>query len=203
MAFFVADFTVFSPWRACMSMRGESDLNRLVTALFLSWLLHAMLLFASFVFADRPVPALASEEVASILFARLGPLGHDENASPRPGSVGSKQAQAKPAQAEKETFLTSDKLTKRPRPIGEVNLEIPEAALLKRSGHLVLKLWIDNLGKVVSIEIDQTDLPEKFTRAVAATFGKARFEPGELYGRPVGSIMKIEITHHDDGLTPP
>lgn len=184
-------------------MRSASDLNRLVAALFLSWLLHAMLLFASFLATEGPAPELASKDVANILFARLVPISNEEVSAPGPRPEGTKEARAKPPHAEKEPFFTANQLTKRPRPKGNVDLDLPEAALLTTHGALVIKLWIDSLGRVVSIEFQNTELPAAFTAAVAATFGRARFEPGEIYGRPVGSIMKIEISLDEDALSSP
>lgn len=184
-------------------MRSASDLNRLYTALFISWLLHAMLLFASFFGMDSTVPELASKEGANILFARLVPISKDEVSARGPRPEGTKEAGAKPPHAEKEPFFAASQLTKRPRPKGNVDLDLPEARLLTTSGALVMTLWIDSLGRVVSIEFQNTALPEAFTAAVAATFGRARFEPGEIYGRPVGSIMKIEVFLDDDALSSP
>jgi hypothetical protein len=184
-------------------MRSASDLNRLYTALFLSWLLHAMLLFASFLGMDSPAPEQASKEVADVLIARLAPLGSGAVTPGGPRPAGAKEARANPPRAEKEPFFNADQLTKRPRPKGNVDLDIPEAGLLKSSDALVMRLWIDSLGRVVSIEIQNTDLPKPFTAAVAATFGRARFEPGEMYGRPVGSIMKIEVSLDDQALSSP
>jgi len=184
-------------------MRNVSDLNRLYTALFISWLVHAMLLFASFLGIESPAPELASKEVANILIARLAPFSSGEASSRGTQPEGTKEARANPPHTEKEPFFTADQLTKRPRPKGKVDLDFPEAELLTTSGALVMRLWIDSLGRVVSIEFQNTDLPEEFTTAVAATFGRARFEPGEIYGRPVGSIMKIEVSLDDDPLSSP
>lgn len=184
-------------------MRNASDLNRLYTALFLSWLLHALLLFASFLSTDSPAPEQAAQEVADVLIARLVPPGSGEASPGGPRAAGAKEASATPPQAKNEPFFSADQLTKRPRPKGNVDLDIPEAGLLTTSAPLVMRLWIDSLGRVVSIEIQNTDLPKPFTAAVAATFGRARFEPGEMYGRPVGSIMKIEISLDDEALSSP
>ena len=184
-------------------IRGASDLNRLYTALFISWLVHAMLLFASFFGIESPAPELASKNAANILSVRLVPFSNGDVSAHGPLPEGTKEARANPPHAEKEPFFAANQLTKRPRPKGNVDLDLPEAGPLTTSGALVMRLWIDSLGRVVSIEMQNTDLPEAFTAAVAATFGRARFEPGEIYGRPVGSIMKIEISLDDDALSSP
>ena len=196
-------------------MHSEPDLNRLYAALLLSGLLHAILVFASLPSADSHAPDSVLTDTTHVLKARLY-LGTDAKiTSPVPGpndrravattAPGEDKAgpdgtrnQAKEQSnppAQKDPFYSADQLTKHPRSKGKVDLAIPEARLLTDPGSLVLNLWIDNFGKVVSVEIDKTDLPEEYATAVAQTFSKLRFEPGEIHGRPVRSILRIEITH--------
>jgi hypothetical protein len=177
-------------------MRTESDLNHLYAALLLSCLLHAMLLFASPWLMEKSAPTLASRDAENSLVARLVPLRSAEGTAPDPRLDDRKQAQAAPQNSKKESFFPEDKLTKLPHFKGEMILDIPEARQLTSSGSMVMRLWIDSLGRVTSIEIDETNLPPEYTSAVAATFSKIRFEPGEINGRPVGGILKFEVTHN-------
>jgi hypothetical protein len=202
MAFFVADFTFFGPRLARCAMHSEPDLNRLHAALLLSGLLHAMLLLALPWLLDGPAPTLASNVAENTLIARLGPLRSEDVPEPGPRRDDTKQAPAGPPTADKEPFFPESKLTRLPKPIGDMGLDIPEARQLSSSGSMAIRLWIDRMGKVVSMEIDQTDLPVEFASAVAAAFGKMRFEPGEINGRPVGSILRFEITHNSAALLP-
>jgi len=106
------------------------------------------------------------------------------------------------------TYYTSDQLTKRPRPTSEPRLDVPASAPSFASGKVVLKLWISELGGVVSADVENSDVPEAVATAAKAAFGKVRFEPGEVNGRRVGAVMRIEVSYDeemkvdDDGLRP-
>jgi hypothetical protein len=77
---------------------------------------------------------------------------------------------------------------------------VPEALLLTQTGSLVLSLWINSVGKVVSISYEASELPEAFTTAIGEVFNQVRFIPGEIHGRPVNSILRIEIAHQEEDL---
>ena len=94
-------------------------------------------------------------------------------------------------------YYTTDQLTKRPQPISEPTLLTPELDPLIPSGKVVLKVMINELGKVISVEVEKSDVPEAVAASAAAAFGKLRFMPGEINGRPVGSILRIEVTYDD------
>ncbi|MFZ5566127.1 MAG: hypothetical protein ACOY95_03935 [Pseudomonadota bacterium] len=81
----------------------------------------------------------------------------------------------------------------------DIELSLPEAALLTAPGRMRLTLWIDTDGHVVAYHIDAPDLPEEYTTAVAEVFARTRYTPGEYRGRKVGSILKMEIEHQPPG----
>lgn len=100
------------------------------------------------------------------------------------------------------TYYTTDQLTKRPQPTAEAELDTPEIWPILASGTIVLKLWISELGDVIAVDVEKTDLPETFSSTAVAAFRRLRFTPGEIDGRPVGTMMRIEVTY-DDSRTPP
>jgi TonB family protein len=100
------------------------------------------------------------------------------------------------------TYYTTDQLTKRPQPTAEPELDTPEIGPVFASGTIILKLWISELGDVISVDVEKTDLPEIFSRTAVAAFRNLRFVPGELNGKRVGTVMRIEVTY-DDGRKPP
>jgi len=100
------------------------------------------------------------------------------------------------------TYYTTDQLTKRPQATGEAELDTPEIWPILTSGTIILKLWISELGDVISVDVEKTDLPEIFSRTAVAAFRNLRFVPGEINGQRVGTMMRIEITY-DDGRKPP
>ena len=97
-------------------------------------------------------------------------------------------------------FYPAGQLSKRPRVIDEVDLETADTRSLLATGKMVFNLVIDNAGLVLAVDVEQTDLPEIFTTAASNAFMKFKFEPGELDGTPVGSILRIEITYDDAQL---
>jgi hypothetical protein len=110
------------------------------------------------------------------------------------------QPEQSPQAPHTESFFTPKQLSKNPRPIGEIDLEVPQVSLLTTPGHLLLKLRINRMGQVENIEIEKNTLPQPFADAVADVFRKSRYEPGEIDGRPVGSILLIEITHENESV---
>jgi hypothetical protein len=203
MAGLNAYFAYFTPFLPMSDMRPGPDLNRLYAALFVSWLLHMMVLFASLLFAHSHEADPASMEVTNVLHARLSSANGGEVNSPDRRRDEKNVTRPFPSTEKTEAFFPANQHTRRPRAKGEVDLDIPEADMLTTSGTVVLKLWIDNLGKVVSVEIENTNLPEEFASAVAVAFGAVRFEPGEIYGRPVGSILRIEVSHENSPPSSP
>ena len=99
-------------------------------------------------------------------------------------------------------YYTTDQLTKRPQPTSDPRLDVPEFGPVFASGKVILKIWINELGAVKTVDVEKSDVPEAIAATAAAAFGKLRFLPGEINGRPVGTLMRIEVTY-DDGTRPP
>jgi len=99
-------------------------------------------------------------------------------------------------------FYPADQLTQGPQPIAVTELETPETKPIVASGTMVMKLWINDLGEVVDVEVEKTDLPETLVKSAIAVFKRMHFSPGERQGKHVGSVMKIEVTY-DDSRKPP
>lgn len=99
-------------------------------------------------------------------------------------------------------YYSTDELTKRPQPLAAVDLDAPQIRPIVASGKIVLKLWINELGLVVEVAVEKSDLPEIFSRTAVAAFKQLRFAPGERNGQPVGTVMRIEV-NYDDGRGKP
>ena len=92
-------------------------------------------------------------------------------------------------------FHTADQLTHRPQPLTPPNLEELAATNPSLLGIVILKLWIGDDGRVVSTEIEESQIPAAAAAAAAAAFAKLRFAPGQINGRAVGAIMRIEVSY--------
>jgi hypothetical protein len=95
-------------------------------------------------------------------------------------------------------YFSSDLLTVRPYPL--TILESPE--MLEplpddSAGRVVLKVWISDTGEVTATETEFADMPATVHEAIVAAFQGMRFMPGEIDGKAVGSVMRIEMTYED------
>ncbi|MFA7280746.1 MAG: hypothetical protein WC100_11685 [Sterolibacterium sp.] len=99
-------------------------------------------------------------------------------------------------------FYGTRELTKRPQPLGQADLDTPEIKMIVASGKMILKLWIDEAGEVIEVEVEKTELPEMLSDLTRARFKHMRFLPGERMGIPVGSVMRIEVNYDDHRMPP-
>ena len=184
--------------------------GRLYAALAISLALHATTLFllhagprsggtllrAPSVRIDvalKPPAPAGSGPVAAVPAAARGSSGAEQ--APRPGRDRSRAPELPvPAPA----YYTSEQLTRAPRPLSQPDLTPPQIARFI-SGYVVVKLWISELGEVASTEVEKSDLPPKISRSAAQAFAKLRFAPGEIDGRPVPSVMRIEVAYGQGG----
>jgi TonB family protein len=206
-------------------MKPASDSMRLFACLMVSCLLHAALAFVPYLGASssayqpavqggqKPPRTLSAtlvlDKQSAFTVAEVSAKGGSmadssaeriANEQPRPALDHAVGIGLFPIPA--PTYYTTDQLTKRPQPIAAAELDAPEIRPIIASGTIILKLWISELGDVISVDVEKTDLPEIFSRAAVAAFRHLRFVPGELNGQRVGTVMRIEITY-DDGRRPP
>jgi len=192
---------------------------RLFVALIISCLLHAALVLVPYLGASTSAPplvlhgtreleparvlsvTLAPEESpaatgdgfaagASVADASARPMADQE---PRPALRLALGIALLPLPA--PAYYTSDQLTKRARPDSAPKLDAPELGPVFASGTVILKLWIDELGDVVSVDVEKTDLPQAYSKTAVAAFRNLRFVPGEIDGRHVGVMMRIEVSY--------
>ena len=73
-----------------------------------------------------------------------------------------------------------------------------------RQGHYtaVLALFIDEAGQVRRIRVEPPGLPDALEGAARRAFLAARFTPGEVDGRPVRSLIRIEVQFDRGDTTP-
>jgi len=149
---------------------------------------------------DRPPEVLLKEEAAP-----SAPLhGNDSEPLPpgtpaREGNAGKPEKNQGPGNGSGQLrYFPTDQLTVRPYPL--TVLEDPgalEPELESRGDRVVLKVWISDFGEVTGMETEFTDMPARVHDAVVVAFRRMRFMPGEIDGRRVGSIMRIEMTYKD------
>ena len=133
-------------------------------------------------------PAPVREPVAPVSAPAASAEVRADPADPAPA------VDQKPARA----FYAANELTIRPVALGEPALDAGIAA----SGEVVLSLWIDDLGSVVEVSVERSDLPAEQLPALADAFRMLRFAPGELNGQTVGAVIRIAVKYDDDQRLP-
>lgn len=192
------------------SMPSTPDFGRLLAALLVSALLHAGLAWLPGRGADSAGEAGAPAPAPQVLTARLLPPARQARATkpapPAPAPVSAPADRARP-QASAPTMATNApspvRLPSRGAyPLGPVNLDIPEARLPTVQGAVVIKLWIDEQGRVTAFEAEPTELPTEYVTAVGETLSEVRFAPALKEGQPVTSTLRLEI-NAEAAQTPP
>lgn len=206
---------------------GGAPWERLYAALAISCLLHAMFFFAPYFGAStamfRPDErGTRTAGPARMLDVRLNaaggpaaePGGRSETgagaaaaparppliAETRPSQQQSRGAELLPVPA--PDFYTADQLTKPPVAISRPDLDVPNSVARAVRGNLVLKVWIDEFGNVVSVVVEQSSLPPAVTGQAARAFRTLRYEPGEIDGRKVAVQLNVEV-NYDNRLKRP
>ena len=90
-------------------------------------------------------------------------------------------------------FYPTSMLTKKPGALREIPPRILEAYPPPIHGSLVLILWIDSTGEVVSTKVESSTLPDALTKNLVEEFEKLPFLAGEIDGHAVNTWMRIEI----------
>ena len=203
----------------------DAELLRLLAALGFSCLLHAAIAFLPYLgmsvietrlafkgsqktppvisailtitgenrFAPKSVPPAAAIEPAAAVVDRPA---DEQQLRAQTGAAG---ADLLPIPA--LGYYTTDQLSKRPQPVTAIELDSAETRAIVVSGKIILKLWINESGRVADVEVEASELPAVFSRAAVAAFRNARFTPGERNGSRVGTVMQIEVSY-DDGRLP-
>jgi len=105
-----------------------------------------------------------------------------------------KEERSSPADAR---YYNSSELTLSPQPLSEIELDASEPNDDPGFGTLVMSLWINELGEITRATLESEGIPEAYAKAVIVAFEKTRFSPGELHGKKVASVIRIEVLPSD------
>lgn len=98
-------------------------------------------------------------------------------------------------------YLPVEQVSIRPYPIDILEgVGPPDVDPGEMYGRSVLKVWINEIGEVVEADVLFSDMSESFLAATVGAFKRLRFMPGWLDGKPVGSVMTVEINAEDFAL---
>lgn len=100
-------------------------------------------------------------------------------------------------------YFEASELTVKPQILGEPDLDSGNVAELTATGMTILALRINERGEVVDTSVDFSDLPEPFSQSAVRVFQNLRFVPGELNGKKVGAVIRIEVRYEDNPVLSP
>jgi hypothetical protein len=131
--------------------------------------------------AARPAPLSALPEPAAA--AELSPLPTLPAAAAGAGEVGAD-----------EGYIPRPRLSVVPVMQHSVVLQWPPEWAAEGLYSEVLSLFIDEFGIVQRVRVDGNGLPELFQQQARQAFLGVRFSPGQLNGRDVKSLIRIEVS---------
>lgn len=90
-------------------------------------------------------------------------------------------------------------LTEIPFALGDVGVDFPEVEQ-PRAGVVRLKLTISPSGRVMTVDLLETDLPPEYVEQAIATFASQKFSPGKIGQLEVATAIEIEVSFDPDGI---
>jgi TonB family protein len=176
--------------------------GRLYVAFILSCLLHAgIVLMPYFGTGTAVTPSATPGGLKSGRSSAFEVRLEQASANPRTRTNVRRGSDVLPVPA--PAYYSTDQLTKPPRPTSEPKLDVPRSIARSVSGRVVLRIWIDELGNVASVEVESSNLPETISGTAAAAFGKLHFVPGEIDGQRVRALMRVEVAYINGKRPPP
>lgn len=91
-------------------------------------------------------------------------------------------------------------LTAAPTPLSPVLLTWPANGPAQGSYRGVLKLYVDETGRVQRVEPEDDGLPASLAEAARQVFLASRFAPGQIEGHIVRSWIRIEVSFDTEML---
>ena len=133
---------------------------------------------------------------STVTVERLAAVQAELPAQPRdPQAVMEAVMEAAPSLAvgDDSLYLPRRQLDEPPRPLDAIDLPWPANG--PPAGHFssAVSLFIDEVGDVQRVRIDEPGLPDSLQAIVQDVFLHARFSPGILMGQPVRSWIRIEV----------
>jgi hypothetical protein len=96
-----------------------------------------------------------------------------------------------------EVYYTASEVDTRAAPVTAIELETEEVRMLAPNaiGKIVLKLWIDQSGKVDRVTPLASDMSSTITDQAVAAFSNAQYQPATRQGKAVKTISVIEVNY--------
>jgi hypothetical protein len=101
-------------------------------------------------------------------------------------------------------FYKISELDDVPYPVDALPEDLASISSENVAGRLVLQVWLDETGRVVKVEVEDSTLSEALGLAVAKRLAGIAFSPGKRRGVPVNTLFRFEVgSRLEDGSSLP
>lgn len=137
--------------------------------------------------------AEADPDIPSLVEATVHPLsGTPTNTTKTPQTVSIHESVLPFGTAAR--YYLAHELDVRPQIRTRINPDYPRVASEQGiSANLIIRIYIDETGRVEKVTTSGNEPPSLFAEAVSAAFMKASYTPGIKDGKPVKSLVLIEV----------
>ncbi len=90
-------------------------------------------------------------------------------------------------------YVPRDLLSVVPRPLAAIDVPFPESASGWFEANVQLSVFIDETGLVQKLRVDRSSGGSALESAAIQAFRQARFSPGQIDGRAVRSVIRVEV----------
>lgn len=112
-------------------------------------------------------------------------------------TAASAQTAAKAQAPTLDEYLPRGLLSKPPHALSMIDIPFPPGVPAPGRYKAVLALYIDENGVVRRIKTEGEALPAAYQEAARVSFQTASFQPGELHGQAVKSLIHVEVVFDD------
>jgi hypothetical protein len=135
-------------------------------------------------------PARPETIEPTALGAEQPPLANAESVSPAT------------ADDQGDNYIPRPQLSAAPKPSVPVVVPFPPAVTTPGRYAAILALFIDETGVVRRVRVDGPSLPKPMEDAARDSFLQAHFSPGEVDGRQVKSLIRVEVVFDNTPIEP-
>jgi hypothetical protein len=138
-----------------------------------------------------PLPVGKSTQTIEVLYASS--QAADPMMEPPKDTAPAALPSSLAAEADNDSYVPRNQLSRPPVAKTPVVLESPLGEITASRLIGILSLFIDEQGRVQRIDAEEPALPRAFEQVAREAFLAAEFLPGEVAGRAVKSIQRVEV----------
>jgi TonB family protein len=92
-------------------------------------------------------------------------------------------------------YFSLAELDEIPEPQNTIDIESLNLLQYAQGGKVELRLWVDEQGQVVDVEVVNSEMPLEFVESATKLFKQAQFYPGMVNSAPVKFVTKVVIRY--------